>query len=151
MEGLENGPLVGSKVINVQVELYDGSYHDVDSSEVAFKIAGSRALHEAIEKSSPVLLEPIMTVKVVVPDQFMGDISGLLNTKRGRILGMGPEDGLQAIDADVPQAEMFKFCSELRSITSGQGSFEMDFARYEQVPAHLASKVIDDAKAAKEE
>ncbi len=151
IEGLENGPLVGSKVINVQVELYDGSYHDVDSSEVAFKIAGARALHEAIEKSSPVLLEPIMTVKVIVPEQFMGDISGLLNTKRGRILGMGPEDGMQAIDADVPQAEMFKFCSELRSITSGQGSFEMNFARYEQVPAHLAAKVIEAAKAAKEE
>ena len=151
VEGLTNGPLVGSQVINVQIELYDGSYHDVDSSEVAFKIAGARSLHEAIEKSSPVLLEPIMTVKVIVPDQFMGDISGLLNTKRGRILGMGPEDGLQAIDADVPQAEMFKFCSELRSITSGQGSFEMEFSRYEQVPAHLASKVIEEAKAAKEE
>jgi elongation factor G len=150
VEGLNKGPLVGAEVINVQVELYDGSYHDVDSSEVAFKIAGSRSLHEAIEKSSPVLLEPIMTVKVIVPDQFMGDISGLLNTKRGRILGMGPEDGLQAINADVPQAEMFRFCSELRSITSGQGSFEMEFSRYEQVPAHLASKVVEETKAAKE-
>jgi elongation factor G len=150
VEGLNKGPLVGSPVIGVQIELYDGSYHDVDSSEVAFKIAGSRALHEAIEKSSPVLLEPIMTVKVIVPDQFMGDISGLLNTKRGRILGMGPEDGLQAISADVPQAEMFRFCSELRSITSGQGSFEMEFSRYEQVPAHMAAKVIETAKADKE-
>ncbi|MEN7972461.1 MAG: elongation factor G [Verrucomicrobiota bacterium] len=150
IEGLEKGPLVGSEVINVQVELYDGSYHDVDSSEVAFKIAGARSLHEAIEKSSPVLLEPIMTVKVLVPDQFMGDISGLLNTKRGRILGMGPEDGLQAISADVPQSETFKFCSELRSITSGQGSFEMEFSRYEQVPAHLASKITEAAKTAKE-
>jgi elongation factor G len=92
-----------------------------------------------------------MTVKVIVPDQFMGDISGLLNTKRGRILGMGQEDGLQSITADVPQAEMFKFCSELRSITSGQGSFEMNFDRYEQVPAHLASKIIEAAKAEKEE
>jgi elongation factor G len=151
VEGLTNGPLVGSQVINVQVELYDGSYHDVDSSEVAFKIASSRALHEAIEKSNPVLLEPIMSVKVIVPEQFMGDISGLLNTKRGRILGMGPEDGLQAITADVPQAELFKFCSELRSITSGQGSFEMEFSRHEQVPANLASKIITEAKAAKEE
>ncbi|MEE9368651.1 MAG: elongation factor G [Pontiella sp.] len=149
VEGLGTGPLVGSPVINVQVELYDGSYHDVDSSEVAFKIASARSLHEAIEKSNPVLLEPIMSVKVIVPDQFMGDISGLLNTKRGRILGMGPEEGLQAITADVPQAEMFKFCSELRSITSGRGSFEMDFSRYEQVPTHLASKVIEQAKAAK--
>ena len=150
VEGLTKGPLVGSQVINVQVELYDGSYHDVDSSEVAFKIAGARALHEAIEKSSPVLLEPIMTIKVIVPDQFMGDISGLLNTKRGRILGMGLEDGLQAISADVPQAETFKLCSELRSITSGQGSFEMEFSRYEQVPSHLISKITEAAKAARE-
>ncbi len=151
VEGLTKGPLVGSMVINVQVELYDGSYHDVDSSEVAFKIASVRSLHEAIEKSSPVLLEPIMSVKVIVPDQFMGDISGLLNTKRGRILGMGPEDGLQAITADVPQSEMFKFCSELRSLTRGRGSFEMDFSRYEQVPSHLASKVIEAAKTSKED
>lgn len=151
LEGLEKGPLVGAQVINVQVELYDGSYHDVDSSEVAFKIAGARALHEAIEKSRPVLLEPIMNVKVVVPEQYMGDISGLLNTKRGRILGMGPEEGLQTISADVPQAEMFKFCSELRSITSGQGSFEMAFDRYEQVPAQLAVRVVAEAKAAKAE
>ena len=150
VDGLNKGPLVGAEVINVQVELYDGSYHDVDSSEVAFKIASSRSLHEAIEKSHPVLLEPIMTVKVIVPDQFMGDISGLLNTKRGRILGMGPEEGLQVISADVPQAEMFRFCSELRSITSGQGSFEMDFSRYEQVPAHMTSKVIETAKLGKE-
>ena len=92
-----------------------------------------------------------MTVKVIVPEQFMGDISGLLNTKRGRILGMGPEDGLQSITADVPQSEMFKFCSELRSITSGQGSFEMDFSRYEQVPAHMAAKVIEAAKVEHEE
>jgi elongation factor G len=151
IEGLTNGPLVGSEVINVHVELYDGSYHDVDSSEVAFKIASIRSLHEAIENSRPVLLEPIMSVKVIVPDQFMGDISGLLNTKRGRILGMGPEDGLQVITADVPQAEMFKFCSELRSITSGQGSFEMEFSRHEQVPAQMASKIIETAKLAKEE
>lgn len=151
LEGLEKGPLVGATVINVQVELYDGSYHDVDSSEVAFKIAGARSLHDAMAKANPVLLEPIMTVKVIVPDHFMGDISGLLNTKRGRILGMGQEDGLQSITADVPQAEMFKFCSELRSITSGQGSFEMNFDRYEQVPAHLASKIVEAAKTEKEE
>jgi elongation factor G len=151
MEGLNKGPLVGAEVINVQVELYDGSYHDVDSSEVAFKIASSRSLHDAMEKASPVLLEPIMNVKVTVPEQFMGDISGLLNTKRGRILGMGSEEGLQMITADVPQAEMFKFCSELRSITSGQGSFEMVFDRYEQVPAHMAGKVIEANKVERED
>ena len=151
VEGMAKGPLVGAEVSNVVVELYDGSYHDVDSSEVAFKIAGSRALHEAIEKANPVLLEPIMTVKVMVPDEFLGDISGILNTKRGRILGMGQEDGMQVIEADVPQAEMFKFCSELRSITSGRGSFEMEFSRYEQVAANIAQKVIAAAQKAKEE
>lgn len=141
-EGMSKGPLVGAEVTNVVVELYDGSYHDVDSSEVAFKIAGSRALHEAIENARPVLLEPVMHVKVIVPDEFMGDINGILNTKRGRILGMGQEDGLQVIEADVPQVELFKFCSELRSITSGEGSFEMTFSRYEQVVANVARNVI---------
>jgi elongation factor G len=151
VEGMTKGPLVGAEVTNVVVELYDGSYHDVDSSEVAFKIAGSRALHEAIENAHPVLLEPIMSVKVMVPDEFMGDINGILNTKRGRILGMGQEDGLQVIEADVPQVEMFKFCSELRSITSGQGSFEMEFSRYETVVANVAQKVIAAAQKEKEE
>jgi elongation factor G len=151
VEGMTKGPLVGAEVSNVVVELYDGSYHDVDSSEVAFKIAGARALHEAIENANPVLLEPIMTVSVMVPDEFMGDINGILNTKRGRILGMGQEDGLQIIEADVPQVEMFKFCSELRSITSGRGSFEMDFSRYDQVPGNVAQKVITDAQKEKQE
>ncbi|MGE4489451.1 MAG: elongation factor G [Kiritimatiellales bacterium] len=142
LEGMAKGPLVGAEVINLKVELYDGSYHDVDSSEVAFKIAGSRALHEAIEKARPVLLEPIMTMKVIVPDEYMGDITGILNTKRGRILGMGVEEGLQVITAEVPQVETFRFCSELRSVTGGRGSFELDFARYEQVAGNIAQKVI---------
>ncbi len=151
VDGMTKGPLVGAEVSNVIVELYDGSFHDVDSSEVAFKIAGSRALHEAIEKAHPVLLEPIMTAKVTVPDEYLGDITSILNTKRGRILGMGLEDGLQVIEADVPQVEMFKFCSELRSITGGRGSFEMDFNRYDQVPGNVAQKVIADAQEAKED
>ena len=151
VDGMTKGPLVGAEVTNVVVELYDGSYHDVDSSEVAFKIAGARALHEAIENANPVLLEPIMTVKVMVPDELLGDINGILNTKRGRILGMGQEDGLQVIEADVPQVEMFKFCSELRSITSGRGSFEMKFSRYDPVPGNIAQKVIATAQKAKEE
>jgi len=142
VEGLQKGPLVGAPVVNVKVDLYDGSYHDVDSSEVAFKIASARALHEAIEKANPILLEPIMTVKVMVPDEYMGDINSILNTKRGRILSMGPEEGLQTITAEVPQVEMFKFCSELRSITGGHGSFEMDFNRYDPVPGNISQKVI---------
>lgn len=145
LEGMGKGPLVGAEVTSVKVELYDGSYHDVDSSEVAFKIASSRALHEAIEKAKPVLLEPIMTIKVSVPDEYLGDITGILNTKRGRILGMGMEEGMQVISADVPQAETFKFCSELRSITGGRGSFELTFARYEPVAANIAQKIIADA------
>jgi elongation factor G len=151
VEGLGKGPLVGAQVINVTVELYDGSYHDVDSSEVAFKIAGSRSLHEAIEQAKPVLLEPIMSIKVLVPDEYMGDINGILNTKRGRIMGMGLEDGLQAIAAEVPQVEMFKFCSELRSITGGRGFFEMEFARYDPVASNIAQKVIAAAQKKKEE
>jgi elongation factor G len=142
IEGMAKGPLVGAEVINVKVELYDGSYHEVDSSEVAFKIAAARALHEAIEKAKPVLLEPVMTMKVTVPDEYLGDITGILNTKRGRILGMGTEEGMQVITAEVPQAETFRFCSELRSITGGRGSFEMEFARYEQVASNIARKVI---------
>lgn len=145
-EGMQKGPLVGAPVVHVKVDLYDGSYHDVDSSEVAFKIAGSRALHLAIEQAKPVLLEPIMTIKVMIPDEYMGDITGILNTKRGRILGVGPEDGLQTVTAEVPQVEMFKFCSELRSITGGRGSFEMEFARYEQVPGNIAQKVVAEAQ-----
>lgn len=145
VEGLNKGPLVGSEVINVTVELYDGSYHDVDSSEVAFKIAGARALHEALEKARPVLLEPIMHVKVYVTEQFMGDINGLLNSKRGRIIGMDQDDGFQVIEADVPQVEMFRFCSELRSLTGGQGSFEMEFSRYEPVPGNLAQRIVSEA------
>jgi elongation factor G len=150
VEGLARGPLVGAEVANVTVELYDGSYHDVDSSEVAFKIAGSRSLHEAIEKAGPVLLEPVMTVKVTIPEEYMGDINSILNTKRGRIMGMGVEDTMQVITAEVPQVETFKFCSELRSITGGRGSFEMDFARYDPVPSNVAQKVIAAAQKEKE-
>ena len=148
---MTKGPLVGAAVSNVVVELYDGSYHDVDSSEVAFKIAGARALHQAIENANPVLLEPIMEINVMVPDEYLWDITSTLNTKRGRILGMGLEDSMQVISADVPQVELFKFCSELRSITGGRGSFEMEFARYDQVPSNIAQKVIADAQKEKEQ
>lgn len=142
-EGLQDGPMVGAEVINLKITLYDGSYHDVDSSEVAFKIAASHALHEAIVQANPKLLEPIMSVKVSIPNEYMGDINSTLNTKRGRIMGMEAEAGVDVIAADVPQAEMFRFCSELRSITSGQGSFAMEFSHYQPVPSHIAEKVIE--------
>ncbi len=142
VEGMQAGPLAKFPVTNVKVELYDGSYHDVDSSEVAFKIAASRALREAMSNAKPVLLEPIMTVKITIPDDCMGEVNGDLNHKRGRILGMGAEDGMQVITADVPKAELFRYSAELRSMTGGRGSFEMEFARYEQVPSNVAQKVI---------
>jgi elongation factor G len=135
----------------VKITVYDGSYHDVDSSEVAFKIAGSRALHEAIEKAKPVLLEPIMKIKVHVPDEYMGDITGDLNHKRGRILGMGTEDGMQVIEANVPQSEVFQYSSQLRSITGGRGTFELEFDRYDVAPSTVIQQVLSAMKPDEEE
>lgn len=149
--GMAKGAVAGYPVNNVKISVYDGSYHDVDSSEIAFKIAGERAMREGMRNAKPVLLEPIMTVKVMVPEHFMGDITGDLNHKRGRILGMGAEDGMQVITAEVPQAEMFQYCSQLRSMTGGRGSFEMEQARYETVPANVAQKIIAAAEKEKED
>jgi elongation factor G len=141
-EGLEKGSLAKFPVTNVKITVYDGSYHTVDSSEVAFKLAASRALHEALEKASPVLLEPIMKIRVHVPDEYMGDISGDLNHKRGRILGMGLEDGMQVIEANVPQSEVFQYSSQLRSLTGGRGSFELEFDRYDIAPSDVTQRVV---------
>ncbi len=146
VEGMKAGAVAGYPVTDVKVTVYDGSYHDVDSSEVAFKIAASKAFKEAMSNAKPVLLEPIMTVKVTMPDQHLGDVNGDLNQRRGRILGMSPEEGMQVITAEVPQAELFKYCAELRSMTAGQGSFEMEFSRYERVPSNVAQKVIAEAQ-----
>ena len=150
-EGLTRGVLAHCPVVNTKVSVYDGSYHEVDSSEISFKIAGMRAFSDAMAKAKPVLLEPIMKLKVLFPDQYMGDITGDLNHKRGRILGMGAEDGMQFITAEVPQAEVFKYASELRSITHGRGSFEMEFLRSDVVPQHIAQKVIAEAQKHKTE
>ena len=148
-EAMTTGVLAGYPMDDVKVELYDGSYHDVDSNEISFKIAGLHAFKEAMQKARPVLLEPIMNVTVFVPDQFMGDVTGDLNHRRGRIMAVEPADGLQAIKAQVPQAEIFKYASELRSMTGGRGSFEMEFSHFEQVPQHIAQKVVAEAQAAK--
>lgn len=150
-EGMGTGSVAGFPVQDVKVTVYDGSYHDVDSSEIAFKIAGSRALREAMSNAKPVLLEPIMTAKVTIPDQYLGDINGDLNHKRGRILGMESEDGMQIMTAEVPRAELFKYAAELRSMTAGQGSFEMEFSRYEVVPANVAQKIVAESKKEDEE
>lgn len=151
VEGMLKGAVAGYPVTNVKSTVYDGSYHDVDSSEIAFKIAGARAFREAMAQAKPVLLEPIMTVKVTIPAQYMGDINGDLNHRRGRILGMESEEGLQILTAEVPQSELFRYAAELRSMTGGQGSFEMDFCRYDTVPSNVAQKVIAAAEQHKED
>jgi elongation factor G len=146
-EAMQHGPLAGYPVINVRARLYDGKYHDVDSSEMAFKIAGSLAFKEGILKANPILLEPVMNVEVVVPESYMGDVIGDLNSKRARVLGMEPiGNGLQRVQAHAPLAEMGHYATALRSITQGRGTFSMSLLDYEQVPPHEAQKVIDASK-----
>jgi elongation factor G len=149
VEALQGGVVAGFPVVDVKAIVYDGSYHDVDSNEISFKISGLHAFKDAMQKARPVLLEPIMNISVVAPDQFMGDITGDLNHRRGRILSVDIVDGMQNIRAQVPQAELFKYASELRSMTGGRGSFEMEFSHYEQVPQHIALKVVAEAQAAR--
>ncbi|MCX7848210.1 MAG: elongation factor G [bacterium] len=140
---MAEGVIAGCPVVDIVVELYDGKEHPVDSKDIAFQIAGRMALAEAVEKANPILLEPIMNVEVQCPQQFMGDINGILNAKRGRIIGMDARGDLQIIKAEVPQAEMFKFCGELRSITGGRGSFSMRLSHYAELPSNLAQIVIE--------
>jgi elongation factor G len=151
VEGMARGALANCPVVNTRVSVYDGSYHDVDSSEIAFKIASAKAFKEGMSKAKPVLLEPIMSLKIVIPDQSLGDVTGDLTHKRGRILGMGSEDSMQVLHAEAPQAELAKYSSELRSITGGRGSYEAEFARYDVVPANVAQKVIASVQKEKEE
>jgi elongation factor G len=141
-EALEGGVLAGYPMVDVKVTLFDGSYHEVDSSEMAFKIAGSMAVKQAAEKARPVLLEPIMSVEVVVPEEYMGDVIGDLNSRRGRIEGMELRGTSQIIKAMVPLSEMFGYATELRSRTQGRGSFTMHFGRYEEVPATISEEII---------
>jgi elongation factor G len=142
-EALEGGILAGFPMAGVKVRLVDGSYHDVDSSEMAFKVAGSLAIKEAAKKAKPVLLEPIMAVEVVVPEEYMGDVIGDLNSRRGRIEGMELRGTSQIIKSMVPLSEMFGYATELRSRTQGRGSFTMHFGKYEEVPAALAEEIIN--------
>ncbi len=146
-EAIPHGVLAGYPVVNLKATLVDGSYHDVDSSEMAFKIAARLAYKKGLPLANPVLLEPISHVEVYIPDSYMGDIIGDLNKRRGRILGMNPQDGgLQQVVADVPTAEMFKYANDLRSMTQGRGYFTQKFDRYEEAPSIIAQKVIDEAK-----
>jgi len=140
-EATESGGLAGYPVVDVKVTLLDGSYHDVDSSEIAFKIAGSMAFKEATRKASPVLLEPIMSVEVVVPEDFMGDVIGDLSSRRGKILGMGSRPAVQVIEARVPLAQMFGYATDVRSMTQGRATYTMQFSHYEPVPATISEEI----------
>ena len=146
---MEKGPLAGCKVQGVKAVLYDGKYHPVDSNEVSFKIAASLAFKKGIVEANPCLLEPIMKLEILVPDDFTGDVMGDMNKRRGRILGMDPQNGEQKLLAEAPQAELFDYALGLRAMTQGRGSFTMEFARYEEVPRNLADEII--AKHAAEE
>lgn len=150
-ESLQHGVLAGYPVVNIKATLFDGSYHPVDSNEMAFKIAASLAFKKGIEKAKPILLEPVLKAEVVVPESYMGDVMGDMNKRRGRILGMEQQGyGTQKIIAEVPHLEMFEYAIDLRAMTQARGSFTMEFLRYEEVPSNIAEKIIEDAKAEKE-
>jgi elongation factor G len=151
LEAMHEGVVAGYPVKDVRVRLYDGSYHTVDSSEMAFKVAGSLAMRQALEQAGPVLLEPIMMVTVTVPEDAVGDVIGDLNSRRGRPHGMEPiGGGMTEVKAEVPMAEMLSYAPDLRAITGGQGEFTMELLRYEEVPGHLAGRVVSDARAERE-
>ena len=149
-EALAEGHIAGYQMVDVRVTLYDGSYHDVDSSDMAFRIAGSMGFKSAVDKAKPVILEPIMLMQITVPDESMGDVIGDLNSRRGRVLGMETQGHIQTIKAHVPMAEALKYSQDLNSMTSGRGGFTMEFARYDELPPHLVEKVVKEAKAAAE-
>ena len=141
-EAMEGGILAGFSMRDVKVELHDGSYHEVDSSEIAFKIAGSLAFKEAARKAGTVLLEPLMKVEVVVPEDYMGDVIGDVNARRGRIHSMESRPGLQVIQATIPLAELFGYATELRSLTQGRGNYTMHFSHYEEAPKSVTEEVV---------
>ena len=147
-EAMTGGILAGFPMVDLKVEVFDGSYHDVDSSEMAFKIAGSMGFKDGAAKATPVLLEPIMDVEVVTPDSFMGDVIGDLNSRRGKIQGMNPRSGVQAITAQVPLAQMFGYATDLRSKTQGRATYTMQFGHYAQVPNSIAETIITKSKGA---
>jgi elongation factor G len=150
VETMARGTVAGYPVEGVRVTLFDGSYHSVDSSEQAFKVAGSMAFKQAMEQAKPVLLEPMMTVTVTVPEDCVGDVIGDLNSRRGHPLGMEPSGSMTQVRAEVPMAEMLDYAPDLRAITGGRGDYGMDLARYERVPAHLTQNVVAHAASEQE-
>jgi elongation factor G len=142
-EALPNGVKAGFPMVDVRVTLVDGKYHDTDSSEIAFKVAGSLAFQEAAKRAKPVLLEPVFAVEVVTPEEFMGDVIGDLNRRRGRVEGMEPRGNAQVVKAHVPLSEMFGYATDVRSMTQGRATYTMQFDRYEEVPTNIAERVIE--------
>ncbi|UCC95936.1 MAG: elongation factor G [Candidatus Omnitrophota bacterium] len=150
-KAMQTGILAGFPLSDIRVILYDGSYHPVDSSDIAFQVAGSMALKKALEEAGSMILEPIMDVEIVVPEEFMGQVTGDINARRGRVLGMEIKGRSQIVKAQVPLGEMFKYASDLRSVTGGRGSYTMSFSRYEIVPTRIAQTIIEEAKRKKKE
>jgi elongation factor G len=143
---MNSGVLAGYPMKDIKVKLFDGSYHDVDSSEMAFKIAGSMALQEGCKKSGPVLLEPVMKLEVTVPEEYLGDVIGNLNSRRGKVSGIIPRKDAQVVAAVVPLGEMFGYATQLRSISQGRAIYTMQFSHYEPVPKNIADEIIEKAK-----
>jgi elongation factor G len=141
-EAMESGVLAGYPVVDIRIELVDGSYHEVDSSEMAFKVAGSMAFKEAMKRGKAKLLEPVMAVEVITPEDYLGDVMGNLNSRRGRVESLEPVGNAQVIRASVPLAEMFGYATDLRSMTQGRAEFTMQFDRYEEVPQSIASELV---------
>ena len=142
-ETAAEGVIAGYPLSDFKATLYDGSFHPVDSNELSFKIAASMALKDGVHHAKPALLEPIMTVEIRVPEAYMGEVNRDLNGRRGRVLGMDTQDGMQVINAHVPQSELFTYATELKSITGGRGTFTSTLDRYDEMPAHLADKVVE--------
>jgi elongation factor G len=146
-ESMEKGVLAGYPVVNLKAVLYDGSYHEVDSNELSFKMAARLAFRNGLPQANPVIMEPYGTLKVTIPDEFMGDVIGDLNKRRGRIMGMNPDgSGMQIVEAEVPMSEMHSYAIDLRSMTRGWGAFELDFVRYEDAPPAIMQAIIEEAK-----
>ena len=149
-ESMQHGEMIGAPVVGVRVTLVDGSYHTVDSSEMAFKIAGSMAFKQAYAAADPVLLEPIMRLEVTVPEENVGDVIGDMSSRRGRVLGMDPGAGGTVVHVEVPMAEVLAYAPDLTSMTGGRGDYAMSFLRYEEVPPHVAQQVVDKAQKEKD-
>jgi len=150
-EALQRGFLAGYEITDIKAAVFDGTYHDVDSSDLAFQIAGSFAVKAVCEKASPVLLEPVLNLEVQIPETYMGDVIGDINSRRGKVMGMDSKEGVSIVKAAVPERELYKYATDLRSLTRGQGDFSTTFSHYEEVVADVAKKIIAEAEKYKQE